>query len=47
MFLVQKNKEALVGQSIPPDQLQKILAIMQADPVIRSIHNVQAVHLVS
>lgn len=39
--------KALVGLSIPPNQQQDILRVLQNDPVIRTIHNVTAVSLVA
>ena len=47
MFLIQKNKDALVGRSIPAEQHDRILSLMQQDPVIRNVYNIKAVTLSS
>eukprot|EP00163_Fabomonas_tropica_P018268 TRINITY_DN32533_c0_g1_i1.p1 TRINITY_DN32533_c0_g1~~TRINITY_DN32533_c0_g1_i1.p1 ORF type:complete len:602 (+),score=90.61 TRINITY_DN32533_c0_g1_i1:564-2369(+) len=43
LFLIKKNRTALIGAALPDDRLQPILSMLQEDPVIREIHEVKAV----
>lgn len=45
LFLIQRNSSALVGRSIPPHRLKEIIAILENDVMVRSLHDVKAVDL--
>jgi zinc transporter 9 len=42
VFLVVKNRGALLSQSVTPQQQQKILDLLEADPAVESVHDVKA-----
>jgi zinc transporter 9 len=42
LFLIQRNSSALVGQSIPREDLREIINLLESDVMIRSIHDVKA-----
>lgn len=42
IFLVVKNRKALLGQSIAPNQSEQVMSILNADPSIESVHDVKA-----
>lgn len=42
VFLIQRNADSLVGRSIDPDRLRKIINVLENDIMIRSIHDVKA-----
>ena len=44
-FLIRRNVEALSERSIPNRRLQQILAVIEKDPIITSIHDVKAIAL--
>jgi len=43
MTLVNKNRELLVGTSVPPKRLEHVLSILESDPVVHSVHDVKAI----
>ena len=43
MTLVNKNRELLVGTSVPPKRLEHVLTILESDPVVHSVHDVKAI----
>jgi len=45
MFLIGKNASALLGQSVPVHTREKIIKILEGDPVVSSIHDVKAITL--
>jgi zinc transporter 9 len=42
VFLVVKNRDSLLSQSVTPQQQQKILDLLEADPAVESVHDVKA-----
>jgi zinc transporter 9 len=42
VFLVIKNRESLLSQSVAPQQQQQILDLLEADPAVESVHDVKA-----
>ena len=42
IFLVVKNRKALLGQSVSSGQSEEILAVLKADPAVEAIHDVKA-----
>jgi zinc transporter 9 len=42
LFLIRRNSRALVGQSIPREDLKEIIALLESDVMIRSIHDIKA-----
>ena len=42
-FLIQKNRAALLGKSIPPDQLRDIRRVLENDPMVHSVHGLRAI----
>lgn len=43
LFLIQKNRTALLGQTIDPKRLQAVVAILEGDPSVYSVHAVRAI----
>eukprot|EP00753_Platysulcus_tardus_P008268 PLAT15861.1.p1 GENE.PLAT15861.1~~PLAT15861.1.p1 ORF type:complete len:401 (+),score=111.14 PLAT15861.1:435-1637(+) len=43
VFLIQKNREALIGTSLPPERIQRVMDALYEDEVVSSIHDVKAV----
>jgi len=44
-FLIFKNSSSLLGRSIPHTTRNKIVSILEKDPVVLSIHDVKAIYL--
>lgn len=42
VFLVVKNRKALLGQAIAPNQSAEVMSILNADPSVESVHDVKA-----
>lgn len=42
LFLIRRNSSALVGQSIPREDLKEIIDLLESDVMIRSIHDIKA-----
>jgi len=45
IFLIRKNKDALLGRAIHPDRMARILSVLKNNPAISSVHDVKAVTL--
>jgi len=45
VFLIRRNANALVGKSIPPEELKRILTVVENDIMVRSIHDVKATEI--
>jgi zinc transporter 9 len=45
LFLIQRNTNALVGQSIPPAKMKKLIELLEGDKVVRSVHDIKATDL--
>lgn len=45
MFLINRNADSLVGRSIHPDRLRRIMTIIENDIMVRSIHDVKATEM--
>lgn len=43
MMLINKNRDLLVGTSVPPKRLQHVLQLLESDPVVHSVHDVKAI----
>ncbi|XP_063777078.1 proton-coupled zinc antiporter SLC30A9, mitochondrial [Pseudophryne corroboree] len=41
-FLIYTNTEALIGRSIQPEQVQRLIEFLESDPAVRAIHDVKA-----
>ncbi|XP_073464612.1 proton-coupled zinc antiporter SLC30A9, mitochondrial isoform X2 [Aquarana catesbeiana] len=41
-FLIYTNTEALIGRSIQPEQVQRLIELLESDPAVRAIHDVKA-----
>eukprot|EP00058_Branchiostoma_floridae_P012673 XP_002598161.1 hypothetical protein BRAFLDRAFT_82946 [Branchiostoma floridae] len=44
-FLIYTNAEALIGRSIPPDQLDRIMHSLEDDVMVRAIHDIKATEM--
>jgi len=42
IFLVVKNRKALLGQTVNPEMQNKVIQVLESDPAIESIHDVKA-----
>jgi len=42
IFLIQRNADSLVGRTIDPDRLRRIINVLENDIMVRSIHDVKA-----
>lgn len=38
MFLIQKNRSLLIGRSMAEDDFARVMALLQRDPVVKSIY---------
>ncbi|XP_036618614.1 zinc transporter 9 isoform X2 [Trichosurus vulpecula] len=45
MFLIYTNSVALLGQSIQPEQVNRLTELLENDPSVRAIHDVKATDL--
>jgi len=45
VFLIRKNADSLVGRSMHPDRLRRIIEVLENDIMVRSIHDVKATEM--
>ena len=42
-MLIRKNRDLLVGSALPVKRVDRIVGLLEADPVVYSVHDVKAV----
>jgi len=43
MTLIQKNRDLLVGSALPESRISRVVAMLETDPVVFSVHDVKAI----
>eukprot|EP00698_Gefionella_okellyi_P013735 TRINITY_DN3779_c0_g1_i3.p1 TRINITY_DN3779_c0_g1~~TRINITY_DN3779_c0_g1_i3.p1 ORF type:complete len:484 (-),score=94.10 TRINITY_DN3779_c0_g1_i3:814-2265(-) len=45
IFLIRKNKDALLGRAIHPERMAQLLSVLKSNEVVSSVHDVKAITL--